>query len=354
MAIIISQNGRNARKVEASHFRNEAHLQEYIHNNPESLPLEEIDEDIRLLILAREFPTQSGPIDALGIDEDGNLYVIETKLYKNPDKRTVVAQVMDYGAALWRWQTGFAEFFDTLDGLSVKQKSKGAVERIRNFYGISDEEVETLKEGIRHNLSEGRFRFVVLMDKLTDRLKDLILFINQNSQFDIYGVELEYYRHDDWEILLPKLFGGEVRKKDAVAGGGRRRWDEGRFFEKAAELLPDSQLAALRRLCAFAKERRNGLAWGSGTTRGSFNMRSPNVRGGVFSAYNDGTLAVVANGMTKEESERFLRTSTLGARTEAGGEWWMEFPIDKWAGKVDTVIQAIGECVDGKPGQVSA
>jgi RecB family endonuclease NucS len=51
--------------------------------------------------LAREFSTKSGPIDALGVDKDGELYLIETKFYKNPDKRTVVAQVLDYGASLW-------------------------------------------------------------------------------------------------------------------------------------------------------------------------------------------------------------------------------------------------------------
>jgi hypothetical protein len=50
----------------------------------------------------RAFPTNSGPIDALGINKDGEIYIIETKLYKNPDKRLVVAQVLDYGASLWQ------------------------------------------------------------------------------------------------------------------------------------------------------------------------------------------------------------------------------------------------------------
>lgn len=76
-------------------------MQNYIQENPEALPVYEIREDIRLFIIAREFPTKSGPIDALGIDKDGEVYIIETKLYKNPDKRLVVAQVLDYGAAVW-------------------------------------------------------------------------------------------------------------------------------------------------------------------------------------------------------------------------------------------------------------
>jgi len=104
MPIIISQSGKNAQKVEQSKFEQEDHLQQYIYDNPESIPLYDIKEDIKLLILVREFPTQSGPIDALGVDADGSVYMVETKLYKNPDKRLVVAQVLDYGASLWKLQ----------------------------------------------------------------------------------------------------------------------------------------------------------------------------------------------------------------------------------------------------------
>ncbi len=38
----------------------------YIHDNPDAIPLYELKEDVRLLISAREFPTESGPIDAVG------------------------------------------------------------------------------------------------------------------------------------------------------------------------------------------------------------------------------------------------------------------------------------------------
>lgn len=72
------------------------------------------------MILAREFPTGSGAIDALGVDQDGELYLIETKL------------------------------------------------------------------------EAGSFRFVVLMDRLEPRLKDLIAFINRNCRFDVFGVELDF------------------------------------------------------------------------------------------------------------------------------------------------------------------
>src|SRR5437762_12436508 len=105
MSIIISQEGKNAQKIDKSDFEGEGYLQNYVHENPESIPVYEIEEDKKLLVVAREFPTESGPIDALSIDKDGDIYVVETKLYKNPDKRTVVAQAMDYGTSLWRHRT---------------------------------------------------------------------------------------------------------------------------------------------------------------------------------------------------------------------------------------------------------
>jgi len=49
--------------------------------------MHELKEDIKFFIAAREFPTNSSPIDALGFDKDGDKNLIETKLFKNADKR---------------------------------------------------------------------------------------------------------------------------------------------------------------------------------------------------------------------------------------------------------------------------
>lgn len=212
MAIIISKNGKNAVKVDKSNFALEDHLQQYIYDNPESIPLYDIKEDVRLLILAREFATKSGPIDALGVDKDGEIYLIETKLYKNPDKRMVVAQVLDYGASLWSNYRDFTNFTEQINFHTNKDFVKSLNQRLGEFYQMSEDEVDTLLENIRRNLNEGNFKFVVLMDYLHDQLKDLIIYLNNNSEFTVYAVELEYYKHNDFEILIPKLYGSEVKK----------------------------------------------------------------------------------------------------------------------------------------------
>lgn len=211
MSIIISQNNQNAKRIEPRDFNLESDIQKYIYDNPNVIPLYEIKSDIRILIAAREYQTGSGPIDALGFDQDGNIYVVETKLYRNADKRRVVAQALDYGASLWRHSNDFDKFVNVLDYHTNKQFHTSFEDKISTFFSLTDASEIMLR--IRDNLNAGNIKFVILMDKLHDQLKDLIIYINQNSQFDIYAVELEYYKHESFEIIIPKLFGNEVKKE---------------------------------------------------------------------------------------------------------------------------------------------
>ena len=181
MAIIISQNGKNAKRIDKSSFEKEGYLQSYIYDNPESIPLHEFKEDIKLLILAREFPTNSGPIDAIGIDKEGEIYLIETKLYKNADKRLVVAQVLDYGASLWRSSIDFTELVRILDEQVFEKWNLHLHEKLEQYF---DADPEDIIERIRTNLNKGGFKFVVLMDKLHSQLRDLIVFLNENNRFN--------------------------------------------------------------------------------------------------------------------------------------------------------------------------
>jgi len=266
MSIIISSNGKNAVKVEKSSFDKEDYLQKYIYDNPESIPLYEIKEDIHLLILAREFPTNSGPIDAIGIDKYGELYIVETKLYKNADKRTVVAQSLDYGAALWKHSNDFNEFLSILDEHTQKIFKLKATEKIKEFFQIGDEEVSVLLEKTRTNLNDGIFNFVILMDNLDDRLKDLILFVNQNSQFDIYAVLFEYYKHAEYEIIIPKIFGTEVKKDIAVSKSNspRKTWTEVTLLEDAKDKYSEEEFIAFKRIYDFSKQSADEVRFGTG------------------------------------------------------------------------------------------
>lgn len=271
MAIVISQNGKNAKKVEQSTFEKESHLQKYIYDNPESIPLYEIKEDIHLLILAREFPTHSGPIDAIGIDEDGEIYIFETKLYKNPDKRTVLAQVLDYGAALWKHSYDFTGFINLLDQQVRKAFGMSLDEKLQEYFELSDEDdLVQLRDALSVNLNGGILHFVILMDNLDLRLKDLILYVNQNSRFDVYAVELEYYKHDTLEIVIPRIYGAEVKKEVQPKNASAKLWNWDLFKDRLKE-SGEEPVSVAKQIIDWANTNSVEIFWNSNIT-GSFIM----------------------------------------------------------------------------------
>ena len=102
MTIIISGNGKEPKILEPESFEDEKAMQKFIADKPESLGLVQYKDYINLRIICREYPTLHGEsIDHIGVDQDGDIYIIETKNYANPDKRKVVAQIIDYGATFW-------------------------------------------------------------------------------------------------------------------------------------------------------------------------------------------------------------------------------------------------------------
>lgn len=353
MSIIISMPDGDTTKLEESGVRSEAYLQRYISANPETLPLDEYKEDTQLLILIRELPTRSGAIDALGVDQDGEIYVIETKLYKNPDKRLVLAQVLDYGASLWRTYTDPGELVGLLHESAQDEFGMDLDRKLEEVFGLGKPELEDFYSSLRANITEGNFRFVALMDRIQDRLKDLITFVNQNSRFDVFGVELEFYRHEEMQILVPRLYGAEVKK--SVDGSGsrvRRQWDEKSFFEDAEERLRPDYLNSVRRLFSWADQRADEVSWGTGSQRGSSNPKFRHVHPSksVFTVYSDGKL-VLRFGWLAEAGEANPYAERLGAELRASlGEFsvspdfmgeHLSVPVNVWAKNVTQLTQIL-------------
>lgn len=351
MSIIISQNGKNAVRVDRSDFDKEDYLQQYIHDNPESIPLYEIKEDIRLLILAREFPTASGPIDAIGIDREGELYVVETKLYKNADKRKVIAQALDYGASLWKHSNDFNEFLGILDEQTQKAFKLRTADKIGEFFGLEKEEVDVIIDKARANLNNGVFHFVILMDRLDDRLKDLILYVNQNSQFDIYAVEFEYYKHESHEIIIPKIFGTEVKKDILVNSSSRQKWTEATLLEDARTKLSAEEFSAFQKMYDFSKKHANQINFGTGayasfspifnslSDKSLFSLStSPNYSFGLNFEW------VAKNG--REDTAKLFRDKIVSLGFTISDDYLSLRPslgVEEWAPKVDDILKILRE-----------
>lgn len=286
MPIIISKKGKKTVRLEKESFRHEEELQKYIYENPESIPFEDIKENVQFLVVEREFPVSVGSIDVILLDSEGDIYIIETKLYKNQDKRFVLAQVLDYGASLWEMYDDPEDFIHKLDEKVRDKSGESLLEKIEKSLGSSKDILDSIKQ----NLSSGTFKFIILMDKVPVHLKNLIMYINQNSQFSIYAVELDYYTHEDQKILIPHVFGAESIKK-AVSISGRKKWNEESFF-KAAEENPEA-LDAIKKIYDFSKELADEISWGTGSSSGSFNPKFYSTsKRSIFSVWTDGSLTV--------------------------------------------------------------
>lgn len=347
MAIIVSINGKNARKLDESPVENEEFLQRYVFDNPASLPVDQIKEGLRLLIVGREVPTASGPIDVLALDQDGDIYVIETKLFQNPDKRRVVAQVLDYGAALW---FGADDFVRAMDDLVARESGTGVRQKLVEAFGYTDDEASRALDVVQANLREGNFKFVVLMDQLHDSLKKLLQFLNAKSQFTIFAVEMEFYRHGQMEIVIPRLFGAEARKETGPSSAlakTKKFWDEALYFANAQHLLTGAQISALRALYEYSKSNADWFFWGTGK-RGSFNPRFDKLGPhALFNAYFDGRLDVnfrsTKDGPPGESVKKLLREklNRIGLGPIPEETAYYSIDVNTWYGKVDDFIQVV-------------
>ncbi|MFN0181731.1 MAG: hypothetical protein ACKVZ0_23225 [Gemmatimonadales bacterium] len=249
--LIVARGGKSVR-IEKQTFQDEDALQRFIQQNPEVIPLDDLGEDSPLHVLGREFPTANGPIDVLATDLSGNTYIIETKLFKNPDKRQVLAQVLDYGAALWAAEPSVEDLLEGLRRDANHRQAPDPLVRLTEFLDGDAEAVSSHLERLVQALAEGRFTAIVLMDRLDDRLRSLIHFVHENSRFQLLAVELDYYRHEGTEIVAPRLYGTETKRRKGRVSGHALVWSESIFFERLAERTTPDTVAAVRKLFEFA------------------------------------------------------------------------------------------------------
>ena len=287
MAIILKRRGQKAQVIEKTAYSAELDLQRFIYANPELLPIADIKQGVEFLVLDKETPTRSGPIDLLGVDSDGEIYIVETKLFRNADKRKALAQVLDYGAALWSSYQDPEAFLRMLNQ-RASQAKRDLDRLLEDRFGSAEE----VLDGMRETISSGAFRFVILMDAAPPDLKELVRYVNRSSTFSVYVVELQRYGQPDHdlEIFVPQVFGEEVRK-EVRDSSLRQRWDETSFFGDLEEKVDPETAAAVRRLYEYSKARADVVKWGTGSSDGSFNPRFLTVADkSLYTVYSNGRL----------------------------------------------------------------
>ncbi len=360
MGIILKRTGQKAEVIERSPYSAELDLQEFVYTNPELLPIADIKEGVEFLVLDKETPTRSGPIDLLGVDSDGEIYIVETKLFRNADKRKVLAQALDYGAALWSSYQDPEAFLRMLHQ-RVSQAGRDLDQLLAERFG----DAEDVLAGLKETVASGAFRFVILMDTVPPDLKELVRYVNRSSTFSVYVVELQRYAHQDHglEVFVPQVFGEEVRKevRDSAV---RQRWDETSFFRDLDEKVDPETAAAVRKLYEYSKARADVVKWGTGISDGSFNPRFLSVvDNSLYTVYSNGHLTVNFGWLTDEKAQVVRDRLWAGLKGFPGlgrhvpdlGAGSPRFPSQIWVPHCDRLLDLLdqvladGSEVEGTP-----
>ncbi len=99
---ILQLDGAKISVCAESRFDAERDLHVAVAAHPEVLPAEDLGLG-PLVALDTELDFGAAPLDLIAADPQGRIVIVEFKRgTENPDVRKVVAQVLDYGASLWR------------------------------------------------------------------------------------------------------------------------------------------------------------------------------------------------------------------------------------------------------------
>lgn len=171
-----------------------------------------------LRLVGRQTPTDGGPLDLLGVDEDGRLVVFELK--RGTLSRDAVAQIIDYASDLdARTDVALAEHIATNSGV-------GGIETIEDFEEWYGENTDG--RGLDSLRPLRLFLIGLGADERTERM---VRFLAANTSMDISLLTFHGFAYDGKTLLARQV---EV---EAAADPGPRRPTRYRSTEERRELL---------------------------------------------------------------------------------------------------------------------
>jgi hypothetical protein len=196
--------------VSETSFETEEDLRCAFERHPELFPTEDMNLG-QLLVVGREVVFESGQADLVLVDEGGEILIAEFKRgTENPDSRRVVAQMLDYGAQLWKQSPEEFASKIALPYLQTRQpgvgKSATLEEAAREVLGLEEERIEQFSKGLFQNLSSGTFYYVVVARTLPPTLGSVLQYIGTVSRHKTAAVAVDYFRDSgNREIMVPRV-----------------------------------------------------------------------------------------------------------------------------------------------------
>lgn len=180
----------------------EAWLQRLIHDNPACLPIAEIEPGLGSFhAICREMQTPHGYIDNLLMTASGDIAIVETKLFRNPEaRRKVLAQVLDYAIAIFGMTyDGFEKA--ALTGTFSNGKPKSLYEALPAADKLP---LQRFHDSVARNLRRGSALLLIVGDGIRTEAETLLggLDVYARFHFTVALVELAVFRMPGTTDLL--------------------------------------------------------------------------------------------------------------------------------------------------------
>lgn len=201
---ILRREGGSLSVAAESRFTSEEELHTAIASHPEVLPSEDVGLG-PLVPLGSELDLGHGPIDLLCADGGGRPVIVEFKRgSENPDVRKVVAQVLDYGASLWR-----VDYDDLEQKCARCQPSFDGplVDHVRErleLVGETSFDADAFRRGFEDALDAGDFVFLYVGRDLDARTKRIMTFLAEGPRMKFFAVEVDYFVDEETAVLVPR------------------------------------------------------------------------------------------------------------------------------------------------------
>jgi len=179
-------------------------LQELIFENPACLPMDQIEPGLsRLIPICMELPLRRGSLtkflDNLFLTPDGDIVIVEVKLWRNHEmRRNVLAQALSYASAL------FSMNYEELDqAVRTAEGSEG-----KSVFEIVDgadalEEPDFI-DAVVSNLKTGRIVVLVVGDGIREELEALVTDLQSHAgfRFTFALVELSVFHSETTDLIV--------------------------------------------------------------------------------------------------------------------------------------------------------
>ncbi len=196
----------------------EAWLQELLHRFPECLPVDELEPGLGPLIpIGMEVPTATGYIDNLFVTGDGNIVLVECKLWRNPEaRRRVLSQIIDYAQGLSRWR--YSEF-DAAVRKSLDARRNLSGKSLLELLGQDDIDEQIFVDSIQRNLRMGRILLLVVGDGIREDTESLAEYLQMHAGFHfmLALIQVAVFRAPEGSyIVQPRVLARTLNVERAV------------------------------------------------------------------------------------------------------------------------------------------